>query len=166
MHLGFLRLPVSGPPGVVFRPLLEEEMLLVLPTGHPLLQGWRGDGMPAVSLASLKDERFILVRRHGAPGMYSNLIDACKRAGFTPQIAVEVDRMLTNISLVAAGMGISAVPASMRGFHAESVVYCRIRDGGAGLAAPLTLVTREDEIMPAVRHFLDMVEQVLAPASR
>jgi DNA-binding transcriptional LysR family regulator len=166
MQLGFLRLPVSGPPGVVFRHLLEEEMLLVLPTGHPLLQGWRGDGMPAVSLASLKDERFILVRRHGAPGMYSNLIDACKRAGFTPQIAVEVDRMLTNISLVAAGMGISAVPASMRGFHAESVVYCRIRDGGAGLAAPLTLVTREDEIMPAVRHFLDMVEQVLAPAKR
>jgi DNA-binding transcriptional LysR family regulator len=166
LQLGFLRLPVSGPSGVVFRPLLEEEMLLVLPTGHPLLQAWHGDGMPAISLASLKDERFILVRRHGAPGMYSNLIDACKNAGFTPQIAVEVDRMLTNISLVAAGIGISAVPASMRGFHADSVVYCRIRDGGPGLSAPLTLVTREDDMTPAVRHFLDMVEQVLTPAKR
>jgi DNA-binding transcriptional LysR family regulator len=157
MHLGFLRLPVSGPPGVVFRPLMEEEMLLVLPTAHPLLQDWRGDGMPVISLASLKDERFILVRRHGAPGMYSNLIDACTRAGFTPQIAAEVDRMLTNISLVAAGIGISAVPASMHGFHADSVVYCRIRDGGPGLSAPLSLVTREDETLPAARHFLDMV---------
>lgn len=161
MHLGFLRLPVSGPSGVVFRPLLDEELLLVLPAGHPLLRDWRGDGMPVISLASLKDERFILVRRHGAPGMYSNLIDACKRSGFTPQIAAEVDRMLTNISLVAAGIGVSAVPASMRGFHADSVVYCRIRDGGPGLSAPLTLVMREDDMLPAVRHFLDMVEQVL-----
>jgi DNA-binding transcriptional LysR family regulator len=98
--------------------------------------------------------------------MYSNLIDACKRAGFDPHITAEVDRMLTNISLVAAGIGISAVPASMRGFHADSVVYCRIRDGGPGLSAPLTLVTREDDMTPAVRHFLDMVEQVLTPAKR
>jgi DNA-binding transcriptional LysR family regulator len=164
MHLGFLRLPVSGPPGVVFRPLLAEEMLLVLPTGHPLLQGWRGGDMPVIPLASLRDEHFILVRRHGAPGMYSNLIDACKRAGFDPHITAEVDRMLTNISLVAAGIGISAVPASMRGFHADSVVYCRIRDADPALSAPLTLVTREDETMPAARHFLDMVAQVLEPA--
>ncbi len=160
MHVGFLRRPVSGPPGVVFRPLTEEEMLLVLPAGHPLLRAWRGDGMPSLSLADLRDERFILVRRHGAPGMYSNLLDACKRAGFTPRIAAEVDRMLTNISLVAAGVGISAVPASMRGFHADSVVYCRIRGGGPGLAAPLTLVTREDEDMPAAQRFLDMVAQM------
>jgi DNA-binding transcriptional LysR family regulator len=164
MHLGFLRRPVSGPPGVVYRPLAEEEMLLVLPTGHPLLQGWRGDDMPLISLPSLRDERFILVRRHGAPGMYSNLIEACKRAGFTPQIAAEVDRMLTNISLVAAGIGISAVPASMRGFHPDTVVYCRIRDGGPGLSAPLTLVTRENDMSPAARHFLDMVAQLLGPA--
>jgi DNA-binding transcriptional LysR family regulator len=161
MHLGFLRLPVSGPPGVVFQPLLEEEMLLVLPTGHPLLDDRYGDGMPLISLASLKDEHFILVRRHGAPGMYSNLIEACKRAGFTPRIAAEVDRMLTNISLVAAGIGVSAVPASMRGFHADSVVYCRISDGGPGLSAPLTLVRREDDMLPAARRFLDMVAQVL-----
>jgi DNA-binding transcriptional LysR family regulator len=163
MQLGFLRLPVSGPPGIVFRPLMEEEMLLVLPTGHPLLQGWGSGETPLISLASLRDERFILVRRQGAPGMYSNLIAACKRAGFDPHIAAEVDRMLTNISLVAAGIGISAVPASMRGFHADSVVYCRIRDADPGLCAPLTLVTREDETMPAARHFLDMVGHVLKP---
>ncbi len=166
LQLAFLRLPVSRPPGIVFQQLLEEEMLLVLPVGHPLLQNRRGDDMPAISLKSLRDERFILVRRHGAPGMYSNLIDACKRAGFTPQIAIEVDRMLTNISLVAAGAGISAVPASMRGFHPDSVVYCRIRDGVPGLSAPLTLATRDDDPPPAARHFLDMVTQQLKPSKK
>jgi DNA-binding transcriptional LysR family regulator len=161
LHLGFLRLPVSGPPGLVFQQLAEEEMLLVLPTGHRLLQGEPTGGMPEIWLRSLRDERFILVRRRGAPGMYSNLLEACKKAGFTPKIAVEVDRMLTNISLVAAGVGISGVPASMRGFHSDSVVYCRIRDGGPGLSAPLTLVTREQDLHPAARHFLDMVAHVV-----
>jgi DNA-binding transcriptional LysR family regulator len=161
LHLGFLRLPVSVPPGIVFQRLVEEEMLLVLPSSHALLQGRRGGGMPTISLKSLRDERFILVRRHGAPGMYSNLIAACERAGFTPQVAVEVDRMLTNISLVAAGVGISAVPASMQGFHADSVVYCRIQDAGPGLCAPVTLVTRENELSPAARHFMDLVAQLI-----
>ena len=86
--------------------------------------------------------------------MYSNLIDACVRAGFTPTIAIEVDRMLTNISLVAAGAGVSAVPASMKGFHDESVAYCRIVDGGPNLAAPVTLVCRQASTAPAVEHFL------------
>lgn len=166
LDLGFLRQPVSRPPGIAFHRLLEEEMLLVLPTGHPVLENRRGDSAPAVSLKSLKDERFILVRRHGAPGMYSNLIDACKRAGFTPDIAIEVERMLTNISLVAAGAGVSAVPASMRGFHAESVVYCRIREREAGLSAPLTMASKEDDVSPAVHHFRELVTQLLMPRGK
>jgi DNA-binding transcriptional LysR family regulator len=160
LDVAFLRLPVSQPPGIAFHRLLEEEMLLVLPIGHHLLTRHRGDGMPSIALSALKDEEFILVRKHGAPGMYSNLIEACRRAGFTPKIAAEVDRMLTNISLVAAGVGISAVPASMKGFHAESVVYCRIRDGGASLGAPLTLLCREPESSPVVGHFLALASRM------
>ncbi len=66
-------------------------------------------------LGALKDERFILARHPGAPGMYANLIKACQNADFEPTIAFEVERMLTNVSLVAAGEGISVVPASELG---------------------------------------------------
>lgn len=154
LHLAFLRLPVSHPDRLVFHRLLEEEMLLVLPIGHAAIKKHTGSGMPTVSLKALRDEQFILVRRHGAPGMYSNLVDACVRAGFAPNITIEVERMLTNISLVAAGAGVSAVPASMKGFHDDSVVYCRIRDGGAELRPPLTLACKELGTPPAVQHFL------------
>lgn len=168
VNAAFLRLPVGRPAGVLFAPLLEEEMLLVLPTGHaalPAPSARRAKAAPLVALAALKDETFILVRRHNAPGMYSNLLDACLRAGFTPLKIIEVERMLTNISLVAAGAGITAVPASMQGFHADSVVYCRIADAGPGLRAPLTLATREHDISPAARHFMDVVRTVLAGAA-
>lgn len=71
---------------------------------------------------SIRDEPFILVRRPGAPGMYANLLRACRAAGFEPHVAFEVERISTNVSLVAAGEGVSVVPASMRDIHSESVV--------------------------------------------
>src|SRR5471032_125676 len=133
-------------------------MLLVLPIDHPALPLKRSKHAPTVALATLKNEPFILVRRHGAPGMYSNLMDACLRAGFTPSKVIEVERMLTNISLVAAGTGVSAVPASMRGFHDGSVVYCKIADGG--LAAPLTLACRAADPPPTLVNFLAETERL------
>jgi DNA-binding transcriptional LysR family regulator len=169
LDVAFLRQPVSQPAGLVFHQLAQEEMLLVLPRDHRLLAAQRDAAVPAISLKSLKDEQFILVRRRGAPGMYSNLIDACVRAGFTPTIAIEVDRMLTNISLVAAGAGVSAVPASMKGFHDESVAYCRILDGGPNLDAPVTLVCRQASTAPAVEHFLAetlRIAQLASPPRR
>jgi len=160
VNLGFLRAPVSQPRGIGFLPLLDEEMLLILPMGHALLEKQQKDDLPIVSLRALADEQFILVRRHGAPGMYSRLIEACENAGFTPHIASEVERMLTNISLVAAGGGISVVPASMKDFHRDSVVYCRIRDAKPALVAPITLVSRTASISPAEKNFLDLAKKI------
>jgi DNA-binding transcriptional LysR family regulator len=166
LDIALLRLPVSTPPGVEFVSLLDEEMLMVLPHGHAALASARPGAVPTVSLKALKDEPFILVRRGGAPGMYANLVAACERNGYTPRIAIEVDRMLTNISLVAAGAGVSAVPASMQGFHLDQVTYCRIRDGGPELRAPLTLACREGALSPAASHFLALARRSVKSARR
>jgi DNA-binding transcriptional LysR family regulator len=155
LDIGFLRAPVARPENLTFCPLLEEDMLLVLPVGHALL-AQDGSEEEGVSLAQLADEPFILVRTRGAPGLYGNLILACEHAGFTPRIALEVERMLTNINLVAAGAGVSVVPASMRGFHSASVVYCKIRDATPRLVAPITLVYARDADKPALTHFVEM----------
>ncbi|MES2261202.1 MAG: LysR family transcriptional regulator [Pseudomonadota bacterium] len=160
LDVAFLRQPVRQPPGLTFSHLLDEEMLLVLPIGHTCLKKYASKGMPSIPLIALRDEQFILVRRRGAPGMYADLVDACVRAGFTPNIAVEVDRMLTNISLVAAGAGVSAVPASMKGFHEDSVVYCGIQDDAPGMRAPLTMVSREAVDEPVMQQFLRQAQEM------
>jgi DNA-binding transcriptional LysR family regulator len=164
VNVGILRAPVSRPQGVTLHRLLNEEMLLVLPLGHPLLPDPGGpkktgysddlDEMPTIALEALADESFILVRRRGAPGMYSKLIEACEQAGFTPKIAFEIERMLTNINLVAAGAGVSVVPASMRGFHRDSVVYCRIQNARPRLVAPITLICGDDDLQPTTQNFV------------
>ncbi|MET3455091.1 MULTISPECIES: LysR family transcriptional regulator [Pseudomonas] len=156
VDLGILRAPVTAPQSLSFHRLLNEEMLLTLPVGHSLLKG----PDPKISMIDLKDERFILVRRPGAPGMYANLIKACQNAGFEPKIAFEVERMLTNVSLVAAGEGISVVPASMRDVHRESVVYCRIRDARPRLLAPITLVRRTFNPSAPLQNFISLAREL------
>lgn len=156
VDLGILRAPVTAPQSLSFHRLLNEEMLLTLPVGHSLLKG----PDPKISMIDLKDERFILVRRPGAPGMYANLIKACQNAGFEPKIAFEVERMLTNVSLVAAGEGISVVPASMRDVHRESVAYCRIRDARPRLLAPITLVRRTFNPSAPLQNFISLAREL------
>ena len=136
-------------------------MLLVLPVRHPLLAAFSElQQVPEISLNALEGESFILVRRPGAPGMYANLIKACQNAGFNPQIAFEVERMLTNVSLVAAGAGISIVPASMKDIHRDSVVYCRIRDARPRLLAPITLVCRSFNPPAPLQNFILLAREL------
>lgn len=156
LDIGILRAPVSTHQSLTFHRLLNEEMLLTLPTGHPLLDA-PGSAIP---LTALKDERFILVRRPGAPGMYANLIKACQNAGFEAKIAFEVERMLTNLSLVAAGEGISVVPASMRDVHRESVVYCQIKNARPKLLAPITLVRRTFNPSAPLQNFIALAREL------
>ncbi|SDV11599.1 LysR substrate-binding domain-containing protein [Pseudomonas mucidolens] len=156
IDIGILRAPVSGAQDLTYHPLLSEEMLLTLPIGHPLFKGTD----VRISIHDLKHERLILVRRPGAPGMYASLIEACRNAGFEPTIAFEVERMLTNVSLVAAGEGISVVPASMRGVHSESVVYCRISDAQPELVAPINLVRRTFNPSTPLQNFIDLAQEL------
>jgi DNA-binding transcriptional LysR family regulator len=154
-----LRKPIETPPELRFDLLHEENMMLVLPVGHRLLSGRRRARVPLESLAG---ESFIFVRRPGAPGMYADFIAACQAAGFKPSVVSEVPRMLSAINLVAAGAGITLVPASMQRYNQESVVY-RTVEGDAAFTAPLHLVTRRDGASPAAEKF---AQEVLAGVSR
>lgn len=156
LDVGILRTPVSRPEGVSFQILLKEKMLLALPAAHPLARTARkrkSGELATLSLRALKDEPFILTRRHGAAGMYADLVAACHRAGFIPQVAAEVENMLSNVALVAAGVGVSAVPESMRGIHAEDVTYFRPREASQ-LAAPLNLAYQSNVPNPTAARFL------------
>jgi DNA-binding transcriptional LysR family regulator len=160
LHCGLLRVPVARPEGLRFETLLTEPALLAVPLDHRLAQARRAASTP-VALAELAGEPLILVRRPGAPGLYANLLALCEREGVPVNVAAEVERMMTNLNLVAAGAGISVVPASMRGVHAKSVVY-RPLLSSAALEAPLTLVHREADSAGPVLTFLNLAREIAA----
>jgi DNA-binding transcriptional LysR family regulator len=143
LHCGLLRVPVSQPEGLVFETLLREHVVVALPRDHPLAKD-RLNKKKTLALKDLRDEAFILVRRPGSAGLYANFLSLCERQGFQPRIASEVPRMLTNLNLVAAGAGISIVPASMQGVHSEAIVYIPLKEVDQ-MDAPLTLAWRKED---------------------
>jgi DNA-binding transcriptional LysR family regulator len=155
VQVAIIRAAVARPADLVFRKLTEEDMLVALPEEHHLVNRTASGENAPVPLRALAGEGLILVRRHAAPGMYGDLVDACHKAGFEPHIVAEVAQMLIGINLVAAGVGISLVPASMREVRQEGVAYCPLLDAPS-LIAPLTLVYRRDETRPIVTDFIEL----------
>ncbi|WP_418321317.1 LysR family transcriptional regulator [Piscinibacter sakaiensis] len=160
LHCGFLRVPVATPRGVALEPLLQEATLLALPSDHRLARAPDAETVP-VSLAQLRGEKLILVRRPGAPGLYANLLAACERQRVQVEVVAEVERMMTNLNLVAAGVGISVVPASMSGAHRHAIVY-RPLAASARLGAPITLVWREADAQGPLATFITLAREVAA----
>ncbi len=154
-----LRIPVERPPALAFLELAHEPLMLVLPAFHRLAAA-----STAVRLAELAGERFVLVRLPGAPGIYANVLAACRAEGFEPAIAAEVPHMLTNVSLVAAGVGISVVPASTSEIGLRGVRYRRLIAKPA-LTAPLTLAHRAGNADPILANLIAAAWAMATPPS-
>lgn len=152
----FIRTHVTDPAGLTVNPLLEEAMLLGLPATHALAAGG-GDASP-LPLAALAAETFVVYRRHSGPGLYDTIIAACHAAGFSPQISQEAPRIVSTLNLVAAGLGIALVPASLRRMQMDGVAYRALR-GTPQPRAPLLLATRRTDTSAVVRRFIDLVRQ-------
>ena len=143
--------------GLTVNPLLEEAMLVALPSGHAHASRGAGDGA-ALPLAALAGETFIVYRRPSGPGLYDAIIAACHAAGFSPLVGQEAPRIVSTLNLVAAGLGIAIVPASLQRMQMDGVVYRRLA-GAAQPRAPLLLATRRGDTGAVVRHFLDLVKR-------
>lgn len=157
LDVAFLRVPMGDTAGVRIEALLNEKMLVALPAHHPLV----GKRAPkSIALADLADETFILYRRPTGPGLYDTIIAACRAAGFSPRIGQEAPRMLSTLSLVAAGLGVSIIPESMRRLDTEGIAYLPL-SGAAGLVAPLHLAWRDVHPSGATTRLIAHVRQMV-----
>jgi DNA-binding transcriptional LysR family regulator len=152
IDVAFIRTPVADPEGLVVHSLIEEPILVALPSGHALA---RSGGASAVSLQRLARETFIL---YGPPGtaFYDLTMAACRAAGFNPRVGQETPRMTSSLNLVAVGLGICLVPASLQQMHMDGVTYCRLK-GPVQPKAILNLASRRGDPSAVVRNFLNLV---------
>jgi len=146
LDVAFVRSPVGDASGVVMETVLEEDMVAVLPAAHRLAAD---QDRQCIALAELAEESFIMTRRPSGPGLYDTIIAACRAAGFSPQVGQESRKNLSTISLVAAGLGVAVIPASMTHVNAEGIRYLMLTDAPT-LRAPLHLAYREGETSGAV----------------
>jgi len=151
IHVGFARPPVED-PALVVEPLAQESLVAALPQGHILAAG------PELPLEALAGEAFITYPRQPKPSFTDYVIQACEQAGFVPRIAQETLQMQTALSLVAAGLGVSLLPASVQAIQRRGVVYRPVQTSTA--APALTLAYRRDDPSPVLARFLEVTEAV------
>ena len=152
LDAAFIRSPLNGSQSLQDQPILVEPMLLALPTDHPLAI----DAQSPLPLAALATEAFVLYRRRVGLGLYDAILVACREAGFSPQVVQEAPRMTATLSLVAAGLGVSIVPASMQRLRGDGIVYRELTECRS-LVAPLHLATRVGDGSAVLRRFKEMV---------
>ena len=157
IDVAFLRANMADPQGLAVYPLLEEPMIAALPSRHALARrdGGRNGAIP---LKALADETFIVYARLEGPGLYEATVAACLGAGFTPRIGQEAPRISSTLSLVAVGLGIALVPASMQRMQMDGVAYRPLR-GAAPPKAVLNLALRRGDPSVVVRNFLSLVRR-------
>ena len=102
IDLAIASLPIAD-PRVHTELLFNEDLLVALPPGHPLLR------KRVVALADLEAERFILMKEGHCLG--DQVLNFCSRRDFAPHVSCRSGQIETIRALVQAGLGLSLVPA-------------------------------------------------------
>ncbi len=159
IDVAFIRRLEPNTEGIGINSLLEERMVVALPSGHALAHGNGGKGA-ALTLKALAGETFILYgNQHGALLMQSNaFVAACHTAGFSPRIGQIVPHISARLNLISAGLGVAVVAASLQHINIEGVAFRRLK-GATQLKAPLSLASRRGDPSPVVRQFLKLAKQ-------
>jgi DNA-binding transcriptional LysR family regulator len=124
LEIGLLRLPVLRQrEGVSVLPLYSEQVLLAVPSNHPLSHTDK-----PIELGQLKDEAFISIPHPQRGGLSYLSAELCMRAGFFPKAARVMSRKTTQLQLIQAGFGIALLPESMQDIAPANVRFLPLAD--------------------------------------
>ncbi len=145
VDVGLVRPPIESDDALHTEVVMRERTVAAIPAGHPLAR------LARVPLKRLAAEPLVLFPREQAPGFHDLLTGRLAATGTSPHVVQYAPEMLTIIGLVAAGIGVSPVPASVARLGLEGVTY---RPLVGAPATELVAVTRANETSPLVEAFV------------
>jgi DNA-binding transcriptional LysR family regulator len=145
VDVGLVRPPIEELTEMRAEIVLRERTVAALPAGHRLAD------LRRVPLRRLAAEQLVLFPREQAPGFHDLLISSMAALGAHPQVVQYAPEMATIVCLVAAGVGVSLVPASVTRLALEGVTY---RTVTGAPHSELVAITRADDDSPLVREFM------------
>jgi DNA-binding transcriptional LysR family regulator len=151
IDVGLVRPPVLAAEALAVRTILREPLMAALPAKHPLARQKR------LPLKALSAEAFLLVPRPLGPGFYDRVLGLCARVGFVPRVVQEARTTQTIASLIAAGIGVSLVPASLQNLRLDGIVYRDLTDAGA--TTELAVMWRPEDRSAVLAAFLNLIRE-------
>lgn len=123
LDLGFIGLGLSAEVSdLQLATVADERLMAAFPQDHPLTRN-KGRIRKSLDLAELAHERFLFASRKGAPLFNPWLIVLCQQAGFQPEVVREEGQPVTVLNYVAAGLGITILPAQFSRMAMTGVTF-------------------------------------------
>ncbi len=132
---------------------LRDSYLMAVHQDHPLA------AKQLIDWADLDDEPFIMFSREHYPKAYERALRRFHKYGVRPRIIQEAKTHQTKLSLIAAGMGLGFVPERMRAVRPNCVRLIPFNWRNEKQHSALKLAWLKGEISPALRCFLDVMNE-------
>lgn len=134
---------------VHYASLFEERLVVAVSADHALAQ------RAGVSLAELRDERFVATPHIERGGLSHRVAELCRARGFQPVPATVCSRKWSQLALVQGGFGIAIVPESMGPWVPEGVRLVPLEDDD-GTTAVLALWRQDAPAL--VQRFIEALQ--------
>lgn len=125
--------------------LWPDAVVAALPLNHALARRRR------VHLRELQHDDFVFLRLGSS--LFSDAVyQACIAAQFQPRIVQQVVEVPAAVNLVAAGIGVAIVPASIARLRSDAIAICRLAqpEGRTPISADVYVARRAEEERPLV----------------
>ncbi len=153
IDVAFMRIAALPTAPLLSVALDEEEIVAAIPADHPLAHA-----IAPLTLAVLARHRIVSYQRPDGPGIFDDILKAAAGLGLVLDITLTVHRLMAALNLVAAGLGVTLVPANMRVLHADAIIYRSLAPGTLP-SLPLFVIHRSDERLKLVRNFIEIAIQ-------
>ena len=150
IDLGFLHPPIDS-RGLEIYPLLSEEFVAVLPPQHHLVS------KQSLSIQDLAPESFILHPRSEGKFLYDEFCKLCRQVGFKAKIVKEVGSHQTRVCFVAAGMGITFIPAGLQTLIGDNLICKPMQN--LSLKLEFAAAWRSAATLPVLQEFLMLLKK-------
>lgn len=108
-----------------------------------------------IKLAAVAREPFILFPGRPRPSFADQMLSFFRAEQLLLRVVLEANDLQTALGLVAAGIGVTLVPASVTGLRRDDVAFLSLAAPGA--SSPLFLSYRDGDRSPLLRGFLGFV---------
>lgn len=154
----FLRKPAPVGLGLSSLHVLDEPLIVALPNNHALA------AQHNIRLLDLEGHDFVLYRRLAGQDLFDNILASCYQAGFSPKIVQEAPRLTSSLNLIAAGIGLSIVPESIKDFWNKQIVYKTLISDTPCIAPIYAVykntVAKDGAVAVRLQHILHLIQQV------
>jgi LysR family hydrogen peroxide-inducible transcriptional activator len=157
LDLGIVALPIDD-GRLIVEPLFTEELLLAMPSGHPLAR------RRTITLAEVAEQPFVLINELHCLG--EQIVSFCRSRDCQPVISCQTAQLLSVQEMVALGLGVSLVPEmTARADNSKDRVYRSLGDD-APRRTLATIRHRDRHQSRLVAEFLEILKSFASSPAR